>query len=570
MTGCPRRAVRIGAAVLVCAALGGAVPGAAGAATRHHVTRLYACITQSFKTLNLTTATRRCPRGQQKISWAVGGAPAGRRGATGSPGSDGSQGDAGAKGDTGAQGAPGAKGDTGAAGATGATGAVGASGSPDTPAQVLAKLLTVDGTGSGLDADLLQGQPLNALQQRVTGTCVSGKYVRAIAADGTVTCEDAAAGTITSVTAGSGLTGGASSGDATLAVGVPLNLVQTGTSAGALSASITNASSGARAVDVATSGVGPGVFVDSAGGNAIWGNVHSVSAAAVIGDGGSGEVIVGRQNGAVCNTTISKCNGIGSVVGRMDGQSGYGVRGFVTNPNGAIGVLGQAGISGGTGTGVRGENVNAANTGNGVEGVTNGTGAGILGQGTTAGLFNGNVTINGNLTVTGTKSGFHIDDPRSPTTRTLTHTPVETDTMTVVYTGNVTTNSAGRATVKLPSYATTIAGDWRYQLTPIGRFGQAIVGHEVDGEGAFEVRTEHGDTKVSWAVTGVRHDPQAKHDALKVVQKKTGADRGKYLDPSLYGKPASQSSVKRVTTTNPNSSRNRAAEASRPKLASDG
>lgn len=51
----------------------------------------------------------------------------------------------------------------------------GASGSSDTPAQVLAKLQTVDGTGSGLDADLLQGNsPAQLLSQFVpTGTVVS-------------------------------------------------------------------------------------------------------------------------------------------------------------------------------------------------------------------------------------------------------------------------------------------------------------------------------------------------------------------------------------------------------------
>lgn len=48
----------------------------------------------------------------------------------------------------------------------------GASGSSDTPAQVLAKLETVDGAGSGLDADLLQG---NTLQQVAvpTGTVIA-------------------------------------------------------------------------------------------------------------------------------------------------------------------------------------------------------------------------------------------------------------------------------------------------------------------------------------------------------------------------------------------------------------
>jgi hypothetical protein len=57
--------------------------------------------------------------------------------------------------------------------------------------------------------------------------------------------------------------------------------------------------------------------------------------------------------------------------------------------------------------------------------------------------------------VTGTKSGFRIDDPREPANRALTHTPVETDALTVVYTGNVRTGRDGRTTVRLPAYATT-------------------------------------------------------------------------------------------------------------------
>ncbi|HVE81200.1 MAG TPA: phage tail protein [Myxococcales bacterium] len=44
-------------------------------------------------------------------------------------------------------------------------------GSVDTPAQVLAKVETVDGVGSGLDADLLQGEPLG--QVAPTGTVVA-------------------------------------------------------------------------------------------------------------------------------------------------------------------------------------------------------------------------------------------------------------------------------------------------------------------------------------------------------------------------------------------------------------
>ena len=513
--------------------------------------KIYACVTAAFNTLNLSTRTGACKPGEFKVSWSVEGAPGprgpegdpGPRGAAGRTGRTGPAGPAGPQGPIGPAGPAGPQGPAGPAGARGETGPAG---SPDTPAQVLAKLLEVDGPGSGIDAEFLNGEAASFYQQRVTGTCAGGTFMQEVAADGTVRCDNP--------------------------LRAPVRIAQGDPTGDALDVSITNPSStatvtrvthqglgngidvtlpnisGGRGVSVQHNGVGPGVFSNTVGGNSIWGITGSISAAALIGDSSSGEAVVARQNGAICERNIGRCNGIGAVVGRHDGTGGFGVRGFVTDPNGAIGVIGQAGISGGTGTGVRAENVNAANNDNALEAVTNGNGSALFAQGrTTAATFNGAVQINGDLTVTGTKSGFHIDDPRSPATRTLTHTPVESDTMSVTYSGNTTTDNDGRATVTLPSYATAIASGWSYQLTPIGRFGQAIVAEEIDNDGSFTIRTEHADTKVSWTVTGKRTDPQARRDAIDPVQDKRGTDRGRYLDPTLYGKPATKSSIRHIT-----------------------
>jgi hypothetical protein len=140
-----------------------------------------------------------------------------------------------------------------------------------------------------------------------------------------------------------------------------MNVTTNGIGSG-ITVQLTNASNGARGIDVLQAGVGPGVFATSAGGNAVWGITSSISAAGVIGDNTFGEAVVGRNRGG---------NGVGAVVGRND-SSGYGVRGF--NTKDGIGVLGQAGISGGTGVGGRFENVNAANGNDALQAATNGTG----------------------------------------------------------------------------------------------------------------------------------------------------------------------------------------------------
>ena len=81
----------------------------------------------------------------------------GSRGATGFTGSRGNTGVTGFTGSRGATGNQGVIGYTGSQGIQGIIGYTGSQGSPDTAAQILAKLITVDGPGSGLNADTLDG-----------------------------------------------------------------------------------------------------------------------------------------------------------------------------------------------------------------------------------------------------------------------------------------------------------------------------------------------------------------------------------------------------------------------------
>src|SRR5262249_1288021 len=80
-------------------------------------------------------------------------------------------------------------------------------------------------------------------------------------------------------------------------------------------------------------------------------------------------------------------------------------------------------------------------------------------------------------------------------------------------------------------------GDYRYQLTAVGGpGGQLYVAKEISN-GEFTIAGGTPSLKVSWQVTGVRHDASAISNRTPVEQDKPAAERGKYLDPAAFGKP---------------------------------
>jgi hypothetical protein len=79
---------------------------------------------------------------------------------------------------------------------------------------------------------------------------------------------------------------------------------------------------------------------------------------------------------------------------------------------------------------------------------------------------------------------------------------------TSVANGNTTTNKQGETTVTLPENFVAINQDFRYQLTVVGQFAQAIVLQEVKGH-QFKIKTNKPNVKVSWQVMGMRHGQSA-------------------------------------------------------------
>lgn len=164
----------------------------------------------------------------------------------------------------------------------------------------------------------------------------------------------------------------------------------------------------------------------------------------------------------------------------------------------------------------------------------------------------GSSTFNGDLQVTGTLSkgsgSFKIDHPLDPTQKYLSHSFVESPDMMNVYNGNVVTDAAGKATVTLPDYFAALNRDFRYQLTVIGEFAQAIVAQEIE-HNQFVILSDKPNIKVSWQVTGIRQDPYAEANRIEVEVPKPLAEQGTYLHPEAYGLPASRGATQEVSAS---------------------
>jgi hypothetical protein len=223
-------------------------------------------------------------------------------------------------------------------------------------------------------------------------------------------------------------------------------------------------------------------------------------------------------------------NGIG-VIGRADsGPLAFGVWGISGSGFGVVGNGGdqaRGGVFGeslGDGYGVLGVTAN----GTGVAGVSNSPSG-------YAGYFDGNVTITG--TCTGCLGPDRIDHPLDPGHKYLYHAAVESPDMMNVYNGNITLDAHGVAIVVMPDYFEAFNRDFRYQLTAIGAPGPNLyVAEEIQGN-RFKISGGKPNTKVSWQVTGIRHDSYSEQNAIQVETEKPTAEQGKYLHPEAYGQP---------------------------------
>jgi hypothetical protein len=131
----------------------------------------------------------------------------------------------------------------------------------------------------------------------------------------------------------------------------------------------------------------------------------------------------------------------------------------------------------------------------------------------------------------------------------LCHSYLESSDMKNLYDGVVALDDKGEAEIKLPAWFGALNKEFRYQLTSIGAPGPNLyIAEEISGStnyirersskhnySHFKIAGGISGMKVSWQVTGVRHDPYAKAHPIEVERNKSDKERAHYIHPDVYG-----------------------------------
>ena len=265
-----------------------------------------------------------------------------------------------------------------------------------------------------------------------------------------------------------------------------------------------------------------------------------------------GQVGIGTQNPSAQLAVVSSSNshaaiyvqsadaGSGSGQSGADGEDVYGSSGDPTSGSsfGGTGVVGYGGGGGNGGTGAIFQGGDGTIGGFGVVGISGNTTGGGFDQ--EAGYFIGNVAATGEID--SGDSVAKMDHPLDPASKYLSHSAVVSSDMKTMYDGTVTTDASGQAVVELPDWFEALNRDFRYQLTVIGQFAQAMVATKIANH-QFAIRTDKPNVEVSWQITGIRQDAWANAHRTPVELEKPDREKGFYLHPELYGAPQEQAII---------------------------
>lgn len=243
-----------------------------------------------------------------------------------------------------------------------------------------------------------------------------------------------------------------------------------------------------------------------------------------------------RANAIIADSSLA---GSITLLARSFSTTGNSVAGeFRTESNNGTGVYAISESISGITFGVRGitDSSDAGAAGVRGEAPNNGNAYGVYGTATGGSAFG--VYANGRLGSSGTKS-FMIDHPLDPSNKFLYHYSTESPEVLNSYSGTITLDRNGEAWIELPDYFESINTDPRYQLTAIG--APAPMLHVATGIANNEFRIAGGQPgmQVSWEVKAKRNDAFVAQLGAPVEREKVGREKGRYLQPALYGQPES-------------------------------
>lgn len=440
---------------------------------------------------------------------------------------------------------------------------------PITSAQI------TDGTVTAQDIDA------SSVQRRVVGTCVSGSAIRVVNTDGSVGCQTVPSQSITSIVAGSGLTGGGTSGAVNIAFDTTfgdsryarLGAVNTFTQAQSLNGDL-----------VVGGRLGLGTAAPQTRLDIVGGEIRFTTAP------GCGALCISNTLRLTPNdlrteegfTLDGGAGGLALVAGPngvdIDSDGGLAVAGPFTVAGSVDILAGQVKIAPRAGANVPGGFVQAlamtvdgqihAKTaaGSGEPLVTSGPISGIrmfdrhlcdpavqqccTGFGCTpnrkgwaiypdfgslrmfsdlAGKDLFSVSQDGEVSATSATFSdrieaplklFEIDHPLDPDHKRLRHASIESSEIKNIYDGVIVLDEAGEAWVDLPTWFEALNGDFRYQLTAIGGPAPRLHVAEEVRDNRFKIAGGSPQGKVSWQVSGIRHDTWALEHPLIVEEEK--------------------------------------------------
>jgi hypothetical protein len=244
--------------------------------------------------------------------------------------------------------------------------------------------------------------------------------------------------------------------------------------------------------------------------------INATGTGGVTGTGTANQLAKFTGTTAVGNSTIFDNGNVG--IGTTSPAVRLDVAGTISGSSPGASFLGVTG--------------NGGNVGIYAHNAVTGTEAYLAGQ-CCGGYFNGDVQVNGTLSKSA--GSFKIDHPLDPAGKYLLHSFVESPDMMNIYNGNAQLDASGATWVQMPDWFEALNMEFRYQLTAIGAPGPNLyIDQEIKGN-RFRIAGGSPGARVSWQVTGIRHDAYAEKHRIPVVEEKSAQDRGHYLHPDLFG-----------------------------------